>query len=85
MTDADEASYATRRRVLQGLGIGALALGASRAHASDVRLPLPSVQHSHLLVPRHAHCRAGCVPVCHFAESSPRSPRLGTLIPETCR
>ena len=28
MTDADEASYATRRRVLQRLGISALALGA---------------------------------------------------------
>ena len=42
MLGADIATGATRRRVLQGLGAGALTLGASRAFGADVRLPLPS-------------------------------------------
>ena len=42
MSGDDIATGTTRRRVLQGLGVGALALGAARARAADVRLPLPS-------------------------------------------
>lgn len=42
MPGADIATGTTRRCVLQGLGVGALALGAARARAADVHLPLPS-------------------------------------------